>query len=230
MSRWDQLNDFCQLEDDCHLIFGINALFGRSNSTCGDEVNCLVDSVDNSCCTAWSGEWNSEQAEELLRYTFSRNHSIYAFEFGNELVGPGGIESHLEAELYADDLCKLKSLIEDVWGDAADKPKIISPDNGFNAEWYQTFIEATFEKGCAPDVVTWHQYILGAGVDEAAETKSMDPEYLDQQKQAGKNVLTTVQDATPEGVSQPEIWMGEAGGAYNSGRPGTTDSFHSSFW
>ena len=37
-------------------------------------------------------------------------------------------------------------------------------------------------------------------------------------------------DNVPEGETQPEIWMGEAGGAYNSGRPGVTDSFTSSFW
>ena len=28
----------------------------------------------------------------------------------------------------------------------------------------------------------------------------------------------------------PQVWLGEGGGAYNSGRPGASDTFASSFW
>ena len=85
--RWDELNHFCADIPGCTLIFGINALIGRENSTCPADTDCHWDSADNACCTEWSGNWNSSNAEALLRYTEAQGYDIYAFEFGNELTG-----------------------------------------------------------------------------------------------------------------------------------------------
>lgn len=58
----------------------------------------------------------------------------------------------------------------------------------------------------------------------------MDSKVLDGQIHLGDTIMSTVADNTPTDVQGPEIWMGEAGGAYNSGRPGVTNAFMSSFW
>ena len=86
----------------------------------------------------------------------------------------------------------------------------------------------TTKLGCTPDVITWHQYILGAGVDPNVGQRALDPKVLNKQKQQGDLIQTTIETTSKSlGIEVPEIWMGEAGGAYNSGRPGVTDAFHS---
>ena len=67
-------------------------------------------------------------------------------------------------------------------------------------------------------------------MDSAADAKSRNPSVLDEQIKNGANLKAAINDNVPAGSPPPEIWMGEAGGAYNSGRPGVTDSFISSFW
>ncbi|GMH72528.1 hypothetical protein TrST_g9854 [Triparma strigata] len=232
--RWDELNHFCADIPGCTLIFGINALIGRENSTCPADTDCHWDSADNACCTEWSGNWNSSNAEALLRYTEAQGYDIYAFEFGNELTGKGGIQAQLDADTYSTDFCALKNLIDDIWTSSSSsaKPKVVGPDNSYDGDddWFGNFTALSFEKCGGPDVVTWHQYLLGAGVDSAADEKSRDPNVLDEQIKNGKNLKKIIYDNTPEGSTPPEIWMGEAGGAYNSGRPGVTDAFTSSFW
>ncbi|GMH59047.1 hypothetical protein TL16_g02745 [Triparma laevis f. inornata] len=227
--RWDQLNGDIP---GCTLIFGINALIGRTNSTCDADTNCHWESNDHPCCTEWSGNWNSSNTEALLRYTKTQDYSIYAFEFGNELIGESGIQAKLDADTYSTDFCVLKNLINDVWSGEETKPKVVGPDNNYSGDdqWYRDFTSLTFEKCGGPDVVTWHQYLLGAGVDSAADEKSRDPNVLDKQIKNGEGIKAAVYENTPEGETPPEIWMGEAGGAYNSGRPGVTDAFTSSFW
>jgi heparanase 1 len=158
------------------------------------------------------------------------NYTIYAFELGNELTGNTGIESHLTVEEYTKSFCELNDIIKDIWTEQSTRPKIIGVDNNFEQAWYSDFLSLSFANGCGPEAVTWHQYLLGAGVDVAAEAKATDPNTLDQQINHGKAVRTAVQLSTPDGEAQPEIWVGEAGGAYNSGRRGTTDSYRSSFW
>ena len=127
----------------------------------------------------------------------------------------------------------MKNLIDDIWTSSSSsaKPKVVGPDNSYNGDddWFGNFTALSFEKCGGPNVVTWHQYLLGAGVESAADEKSRDPNVLDEQIKNGKN-LKKIIDNTPEGSTPPEIWMGEAGGAYNSGRPGVTDAFTSSFW
>ena len=184
-SRWDELNNFCADIPGCTLIFGINALFGRKNSTCAEGTNCHWEADSNPCCTEWSGDWNSSNAEALLRYTHDQGYSVYAFEFGNELIGNrwasasrekrarsntrltlarhSGIESHITADQYASDFCTLHSIVSRVWGDEPNKPKLVSPDNNYSGDdqWYRDFTKITYERGCPPDAITWHQVRRG---------------------------------------------------------------------
>ncbi|GMI43746.1 hypothetical protein TrCOL_g13542 [Triparma columacea] len=232
VDRWDELNGFCSDIEGCNLIFGVNALIGRTNETCPADVDCHNDAGSNPCCTTWSGNWNQSNAEALLRYTHDKGYKIYGYEFGNELAGSSGIQAtNISPDVYSTDFCAFKNLVASIWSDGGDDiPKVISPDNNFDAAWYGDFVKMSFEKCGGADVITWHQYILGAGKDEAAAEKAMDSKVLDGQIHLGDTIMSTVADNTPSDVQGPEIWMGEAGGAYNSGRPGVTNAFMSSFW
>ena len=231
--RWDTLNNFCTATG-CSLLFGINALRGRTKQSCPPHTNCKTFPAGTtlpSCCTSWSGAWDSSNAKQLLEYTKASQHRVWGFEFGNELIGKHGIEAHLNATQYAQDFCVLSTLVHAIWKNSTHVPKMIAPDDAFDAEWYSDFLTATTNLGCTPDVLTWHQYILGAGVDPAAGERAMDPLWLDKQKQQGDIIQHTVAATSKAlGIEAPEVWMGEAGGAYNSGRPGVTNAFHSSFW
>ena len=170
MKRWDELNVFCLKANGCNLLFDLNALIGRKNGTCPLGTNCHIQDVSKKhpCCTNWTGSWDSENAEYLLRYTKKHfQDNVYGFEFGNELVGPAGIEATLAVEQYVDDFCKLFHLINEIWSDVDvdARPKLITPDTAFEVEQYGNFIKLTNERKCYPDVITWHQYLLGAGVD-----------------------------------------------------------------
>jgi heparanase len=166
----------------------------------------------------------------LLRYTKDRGYKVYGFEFGNEIAGTHGIWATLPADVYVQDFCKLHDIVHQLWEDGDSRPKLVTPDNAFDADWYGVFLSASRTRGCAPDVVTWHQYLLGAGNDPDVGKRALDPIVLDTQMQDGSLVQSVVQMHTPLNMSLPEVWMGEAGGAYNSGAPLVTNRFHSSFW
>lgn len=64
------------------------------------------------------------------------------------------------------------------------------------------------------------------GVDPTLINKVQDPYYLDQIAQTFKDVMTTVNLFGP--WAGP--WVGEAGGAYNSGGKDVSHTFANSFW
>ncbi|KAJ3673120.1 hypothetical protein LUZ60_006494 [Juncus effusus] len=76
------------------------------------------------------------------------------------------------------------------------------------------------------DVVTHHIYNLGAGSDKALINKILDPLYLSQVAKIHKAVDYVVKHFGP--WSTP--WVGESGGAYNSGGANISDAFVNSFW
>lgn len=220
MKRWEEILSLCR-DGNCQLVFGINALFGRKKVMCPNKTT----SFENEP----TSEWDSSNAEAFLRYTKVNGHSVWGYEFGNELAGKRGIQMRLSVDEYVAGFCQLKSVIDRLWGtvNVNTRPRLLAPDSGFLPDWYTEFLTKSHAAGCAPDVVNWHQYILGAGVDPSVDERSLNPDLLDTQKWHGDHVKNTIRSI--DGI-QPEIWMGEAGGAYNSGRPGVTDTFHSSFW
>lgn len=54
----------------------------------------------------------------------------------------------------------------------------------------------------------------------------LDPAYHDSLRDMFERARA-VKEAAPLGT---QLWMGEAGGAFNSGRPGASDAFISGFW
>ncbi|XP_022042202.1 heparanase-like protein 3 [Helianthus annuus] len=141
---------------------------------------------------------------------------------GNELCG-SGVGARVTAAQYATDTTTLSNIVEEIYDGIGPKPLIISPGGFFDANWFKEFINKTTD---ILDVVTHHIYNLGAGVDKGLVEKILNPSYLDGLADPFKqleNILET------SGTSA-SAWVGEAGGAYNSGHHLVTDAFVFSFW
>lgn len=65
-----------------------------------------------------------------------------------------------------------------------------------------------------------------SGVDPKLMQKILDPFYLDQISGTFDNLAETVRQHGP----WASIWVGESGGAYNSGGRNVSDTFVNSFW
>lgn len=219
--RWDQLLDFCE-EVGCDIVLDINALEGRQKPQCPAGTDCF-NNRDIKCCSNFTGSWNSSNFKQLLKYTAKRTKKspIFGFEFGNELAGAGGIEAHLTPEEYAKDLRRFALLIREMYPDAQTRPRILAPGSTLDVEWFSQFLELAHED---VDVVTHHMYSLGAGVDPAVSERARSPGHLDQLQDWAAAAASVVQNYNTE------LWVGEAGGAYNSGRHLSTDAFLSGFW
>ncbi|XP_019463405.1 PREDICTED: heparanase-like protein 3 [Lupinus angustifolius] len=204
MHRWDELNSFFK-KAGAKIIFGLNALNGKSIQS-GSAV----------------GPWNHTNAESFIRYTVKKNYTIHGWELGNELSGKG-IGASISADRYASDVSTLRHMIEDVYRGIKPKPLVISPGGFFDATWFKEFVT---KAGKSVDVITHHIYNLGPGVDEHISKKILDPSYLDGEAKTFNSLKNILQSSGTSATA----WVGEAGGAYNSGRHLVSDAFVNSFW
>lgn len=205
LSRWDELNNFFKMAG-ANVIFGLNALYGRSIGSDGSTV----------------GPWNPSNAESLIRYTVKKNYTIYGWELGNELSG-NGIGASVAVDQYASDVTNLHNMVQDIYGDFQIKPLVLGPGGFFNAGWFSKFISETSNY---LQVVTHHIYNLGPGVDDHLVDKILNPLYLD----GGSQPFSNLQSILKNSGTSTAAWVGEAGGAYNSGRNLVTNTFVFSFW
>ncbi|WOL00508.1 heparanase-like protein 3 [Canna indica] len=206
MSRWDELNMFFK-KAGAVIIFGLNALNGR------------VPESDGSL----GGPWNYTNAASLVRYTVNKGYTIHGWELGNELCG-SGVGTRINADQYAADMNTLKSIIDDTYQGFPAKPLVIAPGGFFDANWFADLVDKT--KPNSLDAITHHIYNLGPGVDEHLIEKILDPTYLDGEA----STFSDLQGILKRGGTSATAWVGEAGGAYNSGHHLVTDSFVFSFW
>ncbi|VFQ77170.1 unnamed protein product [Cuscuta campestris] len=200
LSRWDELNAFFN-KSGAVIIFGLNALYGRVKS---------------------NGAWNSTNAESFIRYTVKRGYTIHGWELGNELSG-SGVGVSIDVDRYAYDTVHLHGLVQMIYKDIEAKPLIVAPGGFFDAEWYKEFLDKTHN---ALNVMTHHIYNLGPGVDEHLVEKILDPSYLDGEA----NTFRQLRSILSNSGTSVRAWVGEAGGAYNSGRNGVSNAFVYSFW
>ncbi|KAK8950480.1 Heparanase-like protein 3 [Platanthera guangdongensis] len=207
LSRWDQLNDFFN-KTSAQVVFGLNALNGR------------VPMQDGSL----GGPWKHENAQSLIRYTADKGYDIYGWELGNELSGKG-IRARIDVAQYAADLISLKKVVDEIYSVDQVKPLVIAPGGNFEVEWYSEFIDMTKDSSSL-DVITHHMYILGAANDDHLVEKILNSSYLDGVALTFNSLRDVVRGSNATVVA----WVGEAGGAYNSGRHLVTDSFVSSLW
>ncbi|KAF3447084.1 hypothetical protein FNV43_RR12264 [Rhamnella rubrinervis] len=205
MSRWDELNDFFK-RTGAVVIFGLNALNGR-----------IIDSKGSAI-----GAWDSSDAESLIQYTVKKGYTIHGWELGNELSG-FGIGARVAADQYASDTNTLQHIVQKIYAGFEVKPLVLAPGGFFDANWFTEFIHKTTK---SLQVVTHHIYNLGPGNDKHLTEKILDPSLLGGESRT----LSSLQSILKSSGTSAVAWVGEAGGAYNSGHNHVTNAFVSSFW
>ncbi|XWS66231.1 hypothetical protein CRYUN_Cryun05aG0181800 [Craigia yunnanensis] len=208
MKRWDELNEFFN-RTSASVTFSLNALIGRKESKTEKDL--------------WVGDWYSHNARDLMKYTISKGYKIDSYELGNELCG-SGVAARVEAEQYGKDVVVLKNLVKELYPNPANQPKVLGPGGFYDEKWFNTFLEMT-----GPDVldgVTHHIYNLGPGDSPDLIKNVQDPFYLSQIAQTFKDVSKAVDKFAPWSGA----WVGESGGAYNSGGKDVSRTFADGFW
>ncbi|KAL0403851.1 UNVERIFIED_CONTAM: Heparanase-like protein 3, partial [Sesamum radiatum] len=205
LARWDELNSFFKAAEAV-IIFGLNALHGK-----------LIH--PNHTAT---GPWNPSNAASFIRYTVKKGYQIYGWELGNELCGKG-VGVGVAADTYASDTIVLYNLIRGIYkGDNA-KPQIIGPGGFFDSGWFKQYIEKT---AGSLDAVSHHIYNLGSGRNERLINRILNPSVLD----GGADVFKALEGVLWSSGTSAAAWVGESGGAYNSGHDRVTNAFVFSFW
>ncbi|KAG9439726.1 hypothetical protein H6P81_019891 [Aristolochia fimbriata] len=207
MERWDQVYDLLS-KSGAKISFGLNALFGRKRPADGNT---------------WTGPWNPSNSRDFMQYTLSKGHNVDSWEFGNELCG-SGIAARVDAKQYGEDMKVLKQVIDELYQNSSSKPKIMGPGGFFDRDWFKEFLEVSGPN--VVDIVTHHIYNLGAGVDPSVLSNTQDPYYLFNTANTYKDTAATLKDFGP----WSSAWIGESGGAYNSGSKNVSHSFVDSFW
>ncbi|KAK2970332.1 hypothetical protein RJ640_003300, partial [Escallonia rubra] len=206
MKRWDELNHFFS-KTGALVTFGLNALSGRHQIQRG----------------VWGGDWDSSNAHDFIQYTVSKGYQIDSWEFGNELSGKG-IGASVGAEQYGRDLINLKDILDKLYHNFKPKPFLVAPGGFYDNTWFAKLLRVSGSH--VVDVMTHHIYNLGAGVDPTLVSKILDPHYLSRVSDTFSNLKQTIQRNGP----WASAWVGESGGAYNSGGRHVSDTFINSFW
>ncbi|KAK6925066.1 Glycoside hydrolase, family 79 [Dillenia turbinata] len=206
MDRWDSLNRFFS-KTGAIVTFGLNALHGRHRIGNGP----------------WGGDWDSGNARDLMEYTISKGYQIDSWEFGNELSG-NGVGARVEADQYGKDLVGLKAIINELYKKFDNKPSLLAPGGFYDQGWYTKLLQASGSS--VINVMTHHIYNLGAGDDPNLINKILDPNHLSQITQTFNDLKQTLESHGP----WASAWVGESGGAYNSGGHLVSDTFVNSFW
>lgn len=207
MSRWDELNLLFK-NTGAIVTFGLNALYGRREMGKG----------------VWKGSWNSSNAHDFIEYTISKGYPVDSWEFGNELSGRG-VDARVDARQYGEDLVQLKSVLDALYNTSHKKPLIVAPGGFFDdQQWYAQLLEVS---GFGVlNAMSHHVYNLGPGNDPHITRKITNPDYLSRFADTFRNVQLTIQRHGP----WSSAWVGEAGGAYNSGSRLVSNTFLNSFW
>ncbi|KAI4966128.1 hypothetical protein ZWY2020_046446 [Hordeum vulgare] len=203
MARWDELNAFFQ-KSGAKVVFGLNALNGR----------------DPEGGSYMGGSWDMTNAASFIQYTVSKGYEIHGWELARWQSS-----RHLDRRRpICQDATFLKWVLEDTYEDSPSKPLLLAPGSFFDEDWFGEFIAKT-----SPDivsVVSHHIYNLGPGVDTHIVEKILKPSFLDGMARTFSELQRLLKTAGTSAVA----WVGEAGGAYNSGHHLVTDAFVFSFW
>ena len=232
LKRWNEILDFAQLTN-ISVVFGVSALHGRVQPPpCPQGTNCPAPNRPDCCYGPWTGDWLSDNLKELLDYTLTMGYrNIYALEFGNELAGQYGIQAKFSPEQYSADFARFEDAISSTYALHSESPPLtLVPGNSWDADWYSQFMKL-LDSSHRPDIVSHHLYSLGGGFDPASGQRALDPAHLDLISVLAAGVAETLAPYQPPAPAAAfSIWVGEAGGAYNSGRDGVTNTFWSGFW
>ncbi|KAL4650837.1 hypothetical protein ACB092_01G116000 [Castanea dentata] len=204
LTRWDELNNFFK-KAGAVVVFGLNELRGKTINSGSAE-----------------GAWNSSNAESLMRYTVNQGYTIQGWELGNELSG-NGIGATVSADQYASDINTLQDTVRNLYAGVDVKPVVMGPGGFFEENWFREFIQKTTK---SLQVVTHHIYNLGPGSSNHLIDVILDPSFLDSVSQKYSRLQSILKNSGTKAVA----WVGEAGGAFNSGHNLVTNTFVFSFW
>ncbi|OAY84041.1 Heparanase-like protein 1 [Ananas comosus] len=189
------------------ITFGLNALYGRHPIRKG----------------IWGGAWNSSNTRKFIEYTISKSYRVDSWEFGNELSGHG-VGASVGAEQYGRDLIVLKSMLDELYSKSRTKPLLLAPGGFYEQQWYAQLLQVSGSGTL--NGMTHHIYNLGGGNDPHIASKITDPQYLSRVADTFRDLQLTLQRHGP----WASAWVGEAGGAYNSGSRLVSNTFLNSFW
>ncbi|KAJ9187423.1 hypothetical protein P3X46_002879 [Hevea brasiliensis] len=209
MERWDQLNHFSN-QTRAKITFGLNALVGRKRPAENGSI-------------LWVGAWNPQNALAFMKYSISKGYQIDSYELGNELCS-NGVDAKVGAERYGKDMIVLKKLVQKLYPDPRTQPKVLGPGGFFDEQWFKTYLHVSGPR--VVDGLTHHIYNLGSGDDPTLIEKVHDPHFLDQIAQVYGYISSTIKKFGP----WTGAWVGEGGGAYNSGSKIVSHSFADGFW
>ncbi|KAF3437572.1 hypothetical protein FNV43_RR20328 [Rhamnella rubrinervis] len=206
MSRWDELNQFFS-KTGVVLTFGLNALSGRHHTSKG----------------VWNGDWDSTNAYDFIKYTVQKGYQIDSWEFGNELSG-SGVGASVSAQQYGKDLINLRRIIDELYKNSGFKPSLLAPGGFYEHKWFANLLEATGSN--VVNSITHHIYNLGPGDDPNLVNKILNPYHLNRIAATFIDLEQTMKVHGP----WASAWVGESGGAYNSGGREVSNTFVDSFW
>ena len=232
LARWNAILDFAKLTN-ISVVFGVSALHGRQQPpACPEGTNCRLPHSPSCCFGPWGGEWQGDNLKELLDYTLATGYrNIYALEFGNELAGQFGIQAKFSPEQYSADFSRFVDVVGSAYALHSEPPPLtLVPGNSWDADWYSQFMKL-LDSSHRPGIVSHHLYSLGGGFDPDSGLRALDPAHLDLISVLAVDVMQTLAPYQPPAPAATfSIWVGEAGGAYTSGRDGVTNTFWSGFW
>lgn len=138
-----------------------------------------------------------------------------------------GIVSHIPVEVYAQDFITFSKLVRSTFSILGHQyiPKTITVDGNYDDQFTRDFLSLVGTDNI-PDIFTWHIYSLGPGSDSKIGQYALDPNKLDKISTESQQVYNTVSEIAPTS----RVWLGEACGAYDSGRDNVTNAFNSGFW
>ncbi|KAJ9457614.1 Heparanase-like protein 1 [Diplonema papillatum] len=182
------------------LAFGLSARYGRQSSP--------------------QSPWDPSNALALMKYTVAKGYDhIFAYEWANELS--------YSAQMFSDGIHQVHDAINDAYtGSSIAPPKIVSPDYiSWNATLFEELLPLVQDVAFA---LSWHDYPLGAGYDNP----NLDQKVMDPNQNSGwtKDAEQGVALSKKVNNGKVKMWMGESGGAYNSGHNGTSNRFEYAFW
>ncbi|RZB65493.1 Heparanase-like protein 1, partial [Glycine soja] len=124
---------------------------------------------------------------------------------------------------YGKDLIKLKQILSTLYESSKFKPSLVEPGGFYEKYWYERLLQVS-GSGII-NVLTHHLYNLGQDSDEHLERKILDPERLSRVESIFSNLSETIKIYGP----WSSAWVGEAGGAYNSGGNHVSNRFLNNF-
>ena len=214
--RWESLVEFVR-RAKLDLFFTLNAGPGRRDA---------------------NRHWESQNAEQLLRYAHVHAQPISVIEFGNEINGYWfnfGIFDQPSGALVAEDLVRLRSLMARY----APESHLVAP-----GEFYWPRLGSPLatrldvlrelvgiDRGRNLDAITWHYYPQQSrrcpvATRRATLTGLLEPAALDEVARWSEQIRALRNAFAP---ALP-VWLGETGGAQCGGEPGVSDRYVSSLW